>query len=221
MSDTPTVNVRGNATWTVPPEIATIRVQILALEQDRTRALRHATESTGDLQRIVEGYGVAIAKCEIRAVHVRPLFRSDGKKAKLSHYAASVEITLEVEDFSILGDLVLRIGEHDRVTLHGPHWAVRRDSPRHREVRLAAVRDARTRATEYAEALGGHLTGLVSITDVALNDSWENAPSAGIFQAHAASSMADEITLDLTPEEQIVSGAVDVRFVMSAPTFGS
>lgn len=220
MSDSPTVHVRGTSRLTVAPEIATVRIEVLAVEPDRLRALRHASEGTATVQAIATSYGTAISRAETHAVYVRPIFRPDSKRAKVASYAASVGISLEVSDLGVLGDLVLRIGEQDRVTLHGPVWALRPDSPRYRDVRLAAVRDARARAAEYAEAVGGHLTGLVSVTDVALAEPWGPGSTGQVMYARASSSsLADDVTLDLTPEAQTVSGEVDVRFLMSAPLF--
>jgi uncharacterized protein YggE len=46
-------------------------------------------------------------------------------------------------------------------------WALRPDSPFYRDARLAAARDAKVRAREYAEASGGTIAGLIEAADPA------------------------------------------------------
>ena len=51
------------------------------------------------------------------------------------------------------------------VTVTGPDWRLRPDSPVYRAARLAAAKDATQRAGEYAEAFGGRISGLVEAAD--------------------------------------------------------
>ena len=49
--------------------------------------------------------------------------------------------------------------------IDGPAWRVAYDNTGHAEARRRAARDARAKAEEYAEALGGRLGALVSVAE--------------------------------------------------------
>ncbi len=62
----------------------------------------------------------------------------------------------------------MSLADAELVTVEGPWWALRPDSPVHRQARLAAARDAAVRAGEYAEAFGGRLGDLLEAADTGL-----------------------------------------------------
>jgi len=99
------------------------------------------------------------------------------------------------------------------VEVSGPVWRLRPDSAATEQARLSAVRDAVTRARQYAAAFGAHLTALVEVSDTGLG-------GGGLRVAGAMASMArfeGEPHLDLVPARQEVHGSVEVRFTMSEP----
>jgi uncharacterized protein len=68
-------------------------------------------------------------------------------------------VRITVRDFTVVGELVASLSDEDLVTVAGPWWALRPDSPVYRDARLAAARDAMVRAREYADAFGGGIAG--------------------------------------------------------------
>jgi uncharacterized protein len=90
-------------------------------------------------------------------------------------------------------------------------------------VRQDAARDAIARAREYAEAVGGRLTGLVELADVGLTTDRRQpamfaAPMGGPAPAMARSGEAYEPPpIDLEPQVQVVHAGVEARFTMSPP----
>ena len=60
------------------------------------------------------------------------------------------------------------LADADMVSVAGPEWQLRPDSPVYRAARLAAAKDATQRAGEYAEAFGGRVTGLVEAADTGM-----------------------------------------------------
>jgi uncharacterized protein YggE len=127
---------------------------------------------------------------------------------------ASVHTSVTVNRLEAAGELVVALGRLDDVSVSGPTWRLRPDSPAFERARLAAVRDAVHRARQYAAAFGSELTALLEVSDVGL-------AGGGFRVAGATASMARfesaDISLDLTPARQEVHGAVEVRFAMSAP----
>jgi uncharacterized protein YggE len=221
MSDEPTVAVRGSAVVEADPEIARLTVTVQSQDKDRAKALRAVVAGSDAVKQVLAGYGAAVDKAEDRAVQVRPQFRDEGRSRRVEHYLGLVQIMVTVTDFTVLGDMVLRLGELDLLALEGPFWGLRPTSPVHRQARIDAVKDARVRASDYAEAAGGALLGLVSIADTGMSHEGKYDSALGEFRSASmvAGQIADQMQWDLTPVRQTVRGAVEARFVMSQPDF--
>jgi uncharacterized protein YggE len=215
----PTVAVRGSWTAEVPPELARVRVAIGARQADRASALRELTGRIEEVRSALAGYGHAVGSVESGTLWVRPQFKDRRPTERVTGYLAGVQLTATVVDFSVLGDLLLRMADRDMVSLEGPFWALRPDSDAHRRARTEAVRDARRRAEEYAAAAGSRLTGLVEIADTGMSPGGD-VMAAGLFRAAKGGSVADDVEFDLEPVPQTVSASVEARFTMSQPEFG-
>src|SRR6266496_398216 len=107
------------------------------------------------------------------------------------------------------------------VTVAGPWWALRPDSPVYRDARLAAARDAMVRAREYAEAFGGGVAGLIEAADAGLlTSAGEQGPHFRATAAGGAASFAlraAQAELDFEPARQTVTAQVEARFAMTVP----
>jgi uncharacterized protein len=126
-----------------------------------------------------------------------------------------------VRGFAVLGDLVVGLADADMVTVTGPDWQLRPDSPVYRAARLAAAKDATRRAGEYAEAFGGRISGLVEAADSGLmGDTGQGRfmTSARVLSSTAAQDATPEFNFD--PAMQTVSAQVEARYTMTAPHFG-
>src|SRR4051794_11296937 len=218
----PTIVVRGFWTAEVPPELARVRISVGARSADRNHVLRELTSRTDDVRAALDGYGAAVESVESGALWVRPQFKDGKPRERVAGYLAGLQVTVTVVDFTVLGDLLLRLADRDMVSLEGPFWALRPDSDALRQARAEAVRDARRRAEEYAAALGSRLTGLVEIADTGLSSAAEVYPAGAPFALARASGsgiVADEVEFDVTPVPQTVSASVEARFTLSQPTF--
>jgi uncharacterized protein YggE len=219
----PTVAVRGSWTGDVPPELARVRVSVGARSGDRAQALRDLTRRIEEVRAVVEGYGPAVEAVETGSLWVRPQFRDGKPRERVTGYLAGAQLTATVVEFAVLGDLLLRLADRDMVALAGPFWALRPESEAYRRARTEAVRDARRRAEEYAEAAGSRLTGLVEIADTGLSQPGAGeslAAPAAMFRTAASDSVADSVEFDVDPAPQTVSATVEARFTMGQPNFG-
>jgi uncharacterized protein YggE len=216
----PTVAVRGSWTAEVPPELARVRITVGARHGDRAQALRDLTGRVAEVRAALEGYGAAVESVESGPLWVRPQFKDGRPRERVTGYLAGVQLTAAVVDFPVLGDLLLRLADRGMVSLAGPFWELRPGSDAYRRARTEAVRDARRRAEEYAEAAGARLTGLVQIADVGLSAP-EGSPAApaAMFRTAAHDTVADEIGFEVEPVPQTVSATVEVRFIATQPTF--
>jgi uncharacterized protein len=150
---------------------------------------------------------------QLRTWSNRP-WNKDGKRLPLVHHA-SVNLEVKFRDF---GALSRWVGEHVANTegfrVARIEWALtakRRDALQ-KEVRTQAVRDAVTRAQEYADALGLGQVRPVAIADAGmLSKRPESGPSAAYMRAAAVGGAPD---VELEPEHIEVSAEVDARFVV-------
>lgn len=131
-------------------------------------------------------------------------------------------MTAELSDFTTLGELTTRLADLDLTRVDGPWWALRPDSPVHRQARQQAVHEAVQRAREYAEALGTTLAALVELADIGAENAQAYAAApGGRMRSMAFARGGGEDTaaapLDLEPERQHVYAQVNARFTMAPP----
>ena len=220
--DEPIVSVRGEAVIEVEPETAQVNVAVGARDKHKEEALRRLDERSNAVLALLASFGAAVERVETDSVRIGPEFKDGRPNERVLGYSAAVRHSVTVVDFPRLGDLVARLAEQELVDVSGPGWRLRRDSAVYRDARIAAARDAVTRAREYAEALGSRLTSVVELADTGLLGEAAAAPFAGTPVAPAAmrmmsASVAAPVELDLEPVRQVVRASVEARFRMSPP----
>ncbi|MFJ8080501.1 SIMPL domain-containing protein [Streptomyces sp. NPDC096205] len=218
--DAPRIAVRGEAHLEVDPEIARLGITVTARGRDRRSALDDLTRRNTTTLDLVKSYGDAVERLETGAFSVTPELTKHGRGERIRTYHGAVRITAELTDFTALGELTTRLADLDLTHVDGPWWALRPDSPAHRDARTQAVREAVQRAREYAEALGTTLAALVELADIGAENPMPHPAAAGRMRS-AAYSMAAETEaaapLDLEPERQHVYATVNARFTMHPP----
>jgi uncharacterized protein YggE len=216
----PVISVRGEATLEVEPEIAVVWATVMARDAHRYRAVELLAGRTARVSGMITGFGEAIEKLESEPVNVQPVFKEGKVREKVSGYLARAGFTVTVRDFTALGDLVAGLAGGDMVTVAGPDWRLRPDSPVYRAARLAAAKDATQRAGEYAEAFGGRISGLVEAADSGMMT--DTGPPRFMAAKRAANAGMDGGTpeFDFEPAMQTVTAQVEARYTMTAPHFG-
>jgi uncharacterized protein YggE len=216
----PVLSVRGEASLEVEPEIAVVWVTVQARDPDRHRAVELLAGRAGAVGGTIKGFGEAIEKLESQPASVQPVFKDGRSREKIDFYSARAGFTVTVRDFAVLGDLVTGLAGADLVTVTGPEWRLRPDSPAYRAARLAAAQDATQRAREYAEAFGGRITGLVEAADTGLMDAQPRHLAFAAARAPAPAGGYEEPGFDFEPAKQAVTAQVEARYTMTAPLFG-
>lgn len=228
MTSEPSIRVRGEATLEVDPEIAIMSVTIRARDADRHRALELLARRNSKVLDLVRAQGEAVEKVESGAASVHPEFRPSKvreriSKERIAGYVARGSISVTVADFAILGDLFTALADDEMVSVAGPWWRLRPDSPVRRAARVSAARDALQRAREYAAAFGGQVTGLTEVADSGLLSDGDQPVHMRAMAAHApaAQGAAQPEILELEPAKQTVRAQVEARFTMTAPALGA
>jgi uncharacterized protein YggE len=224
MPNEPVISVRGEALLEVEPEIAVVWVAVQARDADRHRAVELLAERSSRVSARIKGFGAAVEKLESQRVHVQPVFKDAKARERISGYLASSGFTATIGDFAVLGEFVTGLAGEQMVTVTGPEWQLRPDSPVQRTARLAAAGDAIQRAREYAEAFGGTVTGLAEAADTGLLTA--AAQPQHVFRAASARAVGaalaadDGPEFDFEPAKQTVTAQIEARFTMTVPTFG-
>jgi uncharacterized protein len=210
--DGPVVVVRGESVHEVPPEIAQFGVTVAARDRERKATIARLAQRSQALRALIDGYGDAIERRETGGLNVWPELKKPSEK--VAAYHGTVTTTVTVVDFTVLGELMLRLSDQDQTTVNGPWWQVRPGSPVHGEARRAAISAAIAKAREYAEAVGARVTGLLEIADVGTGE------RPMMLRAFSAGGHGDEALpqLDLDPQVQTVQEIVVARFAISEPT---
>ncbi|MFF7263832.1 SIMPL domain-containing protein [Streptomyces sp. NPDC008159] len=216
--DAPRIAVRGEAHLEVDPEIARIGITVTARGKDRRTALDDLTRRNHNALDLVKSYGDAVERLETGTFSLTPRLKEKGRGERVHAYHGRVHITAELTDFTALGELTSRLADLDLTHVDGPSWALRPDSPAHREARQKAVREAVQRAREYAEALGTTLAALVELADLGAESPEPLHPAA--YARTMAYDMEDAAPapLDLEPERQHIHAQVNARFTLHPPT---
>ncbi len=204
--------VRGAATREVPPELAVFSVTVSSRDKDRQAALTRLTERAAALRGHLDDFAAAIDRRETSGVQVHPELKGGGER--IAAYTGSVSTTVTVTDFSVLGELLLRLAGQDQTSVSGPWWQLRPGSRAGADVRRAAVTDALGRAREYAEAVGAQVDRLVEIADEGDGGGVQPMMRAMKFE----SAPEDDLTLEVDPQQQTVHASVLVRVTITEPT---
>ncbi|MFD6168346.1 SIMPL domain-containing protein [Streptomyces coeruleorubidus] len=219
--DAPRIAVRGEARLEVDPEIARIGITVAARGRDRRSALDDLTHRNAGVLDLVKSYGDAVERLETGAFSITPELTKHGRGERVRTYHGTVHVTAELTDFTALGELTTRLADLELTRVDGPWWALRPDSPAHREARKKAVREAVQRAREYAEALGTTLSALVELADIGAENAtpaYPQAPGRARSAAFgAAAENAPAPPLDLEPQRQRVHAQINARFTMVPP----
>jgi hypothetical protein len=221
MNGQPVISVRGEALLEVEPEVAIMNVAIEARDRDRRTVLDRLASRNQHVTDLIKRHGEAVEKLESGPASVRPEIRDKKASERIAGYLGRASVRITVRDSTVVGELVAGLSQEDLVTVAGPWWAPRPDSPVYRDARLAAARDAMVRAREYAEAFGGGIAGLIEVADAGLLTSPGEHGSgfqarAGAFAVGLASG-ASQAELDFEPARQTVTAQVEARFAMTVP----
>lgn len=201
------------------PEIAVVSISVQARDRDRRAVLDRLASRNAQVLELIKGYGEAVEKLESGAASVRPDIKYKERSERVTAYLAQASARVVIRDFTVLGELMARAADGDLVTVQGPWWALRPDSPVYRQAQTAAAQDATRRAGAYAQAFGGRLGLLIEAADVGLltghagetasfHPMPAGAPAAGSAGAGAPPA------LDFEPVKQTVSARVEARFAM-------
>ena len=219
------ISVRGEAAMVVDPEVADLTLVVEAHARERREAFERLVKRNDEILALLRSYGDSVERIESTGVAVAPELRR-GRDERIRSYSGTVRVRVAVADLSVLGELVGRAADLEAVTIFGPVWRLRADSPVYRRARSEAVGEALTRARDYAEALGCRVTGLIELADAGMVSTpgarqvpYAAAAANAAFTHQAPNGAGEPSVLDLEPRQQDVRATVEARFHCTAPEF--
>lgn len=212
------INVRGSHTVTLPPQRATVHATVAMEGPAPEPVFEGVAASLADVCRSLEqlhhrkrGPVTWYAVDQVRMGSHRP-WNADGEQLPLVH-SASVSVAATFSDFNELAKWVAWGAGVEGLGIGYINWAL---TDRHRleverKTRQKAVRDARRRAQDYADALDLGPVSVHAVSDPGLN---RPAPRmAMLASASPAREGAPEFTL--RPEDVEISAEVEATFVVA------
>ncbi|MFF8376621.1 SIMPL domain-containing protein [Streptomyces sp. NPDC015661] len=217
--DAPQVTVRGEGRLEVEPEFARIWVTVSARGTDRAETLADLTRRNARVLDLVKALGDAVEKLETGSFSLSPELTRKGRGERVHAYTGRVRVTVELTDFTALGELVTRLADLEMTSVDGPWWDLRPASPAYAEARRRAVEEAVQRARAYAAALGASLDSLLELSDAGLAEPLRPRRSGfgAAAVAYSAEAAGEAPPLDLEPQRQTVTAEVVARFTMTPP----
>ncbi|MGW6537203.1 SIMPL domain-containing protein [Streptomyces sp. NPDC055051] len=214
----PQVTVRGEGRLEVEPELARIAVAVTARGADRAGVLADLTRRNAEVLDLIRARGAAVSKLETGGLSVAPERPRRGKGEARVH-RGHVRITVELTDFTVLGELVPELADREETEVNGPWWELWPDSRAYAEARRLAVTEAVRRARAYAEALGTSLGSLLELSDAGAAEAgaYRRGGFSPVSAAYAVEGIGGAPSLDLAPQRQEVTAEVVARFTMLPP----
>jgi len=209
------INVRGSHSVTLPPQRATVHATV-AMEGPAPEpvfaavaaSLAEVCRSIEELHHRKRGPVTWYAVDQVRLGSRRP-WNADGEQLPLVH-SASVSVAATFIDFNELATWVAWGAGIEGLGIGYINWALT-DSRRlevERKTRQKAVRDARRRAQDYADALDLGPVSVHAVSDPGLN---RPAPRMAML-ASAERSLDGAPAFTLRPEDVEISADVEATF---------
>jgi uncharacterized protein YggE len=160
-----TVTVRGTGTATAQPDDVTVGLTVESLRPTAAEAFEDATRLASEVVSLCDELGVASGSRTTSQIALDE--HGEHTNAGWQHrgYRAATRVAVRVTDAELASRIVSEAAARLAVRLDGPTWRVAHDNPAHAEARRWAAEDAKSRAEEYAAALGGRVGAVVSVVE--------------------------------------------------------
>jgi len=216
------IKVRGSHSVEVAPERGVVSAEIrfdgASPEPVMERLQRGLHDVRTELERLEQAG--AIERFLIQRVRTsadRP-WHKDGKRLPLVHRAA-VGLSVEFIDFKVLAAWVGRTAGAEGLGVNHVTWRLTKDSRLkvERDVRQEAVRQAKVRAQDYADALDLGPVEVRSINDVGVSGDVSYASAAMAMPAPPAGMARESAAPDLAfdPDDISVYAEVEAAFTVA------
>jgi len=205
----PVLTVQGTAEIRVAPDLATVRLGIVAQAPTADAAQGQVNDVAGRILEAVLGMGIEDRNIQTARLNLTPVYsrqRAAEDVPEIVAYRASNTVTVRIQDLGRLGAVIdsgLGAGANQ---LEGVSFDIADDLPARQAALEQAITEARSKAETMAGALGIRLDGVLSVDE------------GGVFVERPQMEMArvavfqDSGSTPVSPGEVTVSGSVTIRY---------
>jgi uncharacterized protein YggE len=160
-----TVTVRGTGTATAQPDDVTVGLTVESLRPAASEAFADASRLASEVLSLCDELGIAAGSVTTSQVALNE--EGEHTSAGWQHrgYRAATRVAVRVGDGEQASRIVSEAAARLGARIDGPTWRVAPDNPARGAARRRAAEDARSRAEEYAAALGGRVGAVVSAVE--------------------------------------------------------
>jgi uncharacterized protein YggE len=168
-SPTPAViTVSGEGLVTAVPDMASVMVGVTTQAREATEAMAANNRAMASLVAALDKFGVAATDRQSSGFNIYPRYdrQIDGRNStEITSYVVSNQMTVRYRDMARLGELLSAVVASGSNQLGSLSFGNTDEAELLDEARTRAVANARHKASLYAEAAGGKLGRVVSISE--------------------------------------------------------
>jgi len=208
----PVLTVSGMGEARVAPDLATVRLGVVAQAATARTAQEQVSRAAGAVLEAVRKQGVKAEDIQTSGLSLSPLYsqgRNENQAPKITGYQANNTVTVRIEDLAKVGPVIdagLGAGAN---TLDGVEFGLRNDEAARAQALADAAAKARAKAETLAKALGLRLGGILEVAEGGISVS----PPPYTRARLAMSEMAAETPV--APGQVGVQASVTIRYRIS------
>ena len=213
-----TVSVSGRAELEVPPDFMVIRTGVSLQGDDPSALQRELRESTSKILTFTKGIG--ISEKDVRTDHISIEetywdYEEVPQPEGFPKFEGSSVLRIELTDFALYDELIQGLFENGANSLGIVRFDTSRRIELTREIRLEAVRAAKRKATEIAEALGQRLGVPLTVSEG--NVSSYGSSSSNAFVVTGINTSAGLSSASIGTNTIEISASISVVFSLESP----
>ena len=205
-----TISVTGQGIVNLTPDTSDISLGVTVQKSTAADARNAAAEAMNLVIAAVKKDGVADADIQTTNLSLQPVYDNNpnvnGGQGKIIGYQVNNEISVVVRDLTKVGTIVDTAVTAGATSVDGIDFRVANQGPAEMQARAAAVADAKSKATELANAAGVTITGVSSI------DEESSIPPTPVAFAGAAAPRADSTPIQ--PGTTSITVTVTIVYVI-------
>jgi uncharacterized protein YggE len=162
------ITVSGEGVVAAVPDMASVSVGVTTQARDAAEAMTANNRAMASLFGELDKFGIAETDRQSSGFSVYPRYdqQRDGRSAReITSYVVSNQLTIRVRDIDRLGELLSAVVKSGSNQLGSLSFGNTDAADLRDEARTLAVANARHKASLYAEAAGGELGRVVSISE--------------------------------------------------------
>lgn len=203
-ADARRIIVTGMADVALPPDRATLRLGVLAEGRTAAEALTRMGRDAAALFDTLDAAGIPATDIRTASIDLRemrdPNARPEpGRAPRIVGFAAETQVAVVLSDLAGLGDLLDTVVRAGANRIDGVTFGLADPDAALAALRADAVRDAMTRAAEYAAAAGVTLGPVMTIDEVSGGGgapvSRTLAADAGVPMAPGSLHLSERVTM--------------------------